>query len=530
MATLGLALLAWLSLRFRPLIPVDETRYAAVAWEMWQHDSFLVPLLNGADYDHKPPLLFWLIHAGWWLGGVSDAWPRLIGPLSSLLCLWLLRCLGERLWPQRPAAARLGSLLFLASTLVSFYQGALMFEMPLLACILWSWIALHDALDSGAWRHWLSWGAALGLGLLVKGPVVLLFALPPLLLSRLWSRPTRPRLATPRVALAALLALALPLLWLLAAMADGSAEYFQRLLFDQTLHRVSGQMGHPRPWYWYLPMLLPLALPWSLWPAAWRGWGAFIRERSVGQRFVLTAAVPAFALLSLIGGKQIHYLLPLLALAMLALGQGLLIADHRPRVLDGWLPLLLALPLVVAIPLTAGLRPDGNLALWLARVPTWTPWLLLAWPLATLVMRRQRVPLAARNMAVAGVLASAALMWSAFPGIAPYFDLTPTADAIARAQADGRPVLYVGNYQGEFGFLGRLREPVLGLPPDEANDWIQAHPDALVVVRDKRLQRGPEPLQPQSVQPFKTGQLQTFSAADLLASGSRVRDPERHRY
>ena len=44
----------------RPLMPVDETRYAAVAWEMWTRGDFIVPRLDGLPYDHKPPLLFWL--------------------------------------------------------------------------------------------------------------------------------------------------------------------------------------------------------------------------------------------------------------------------------------------------------------------------------------------------------------------------------------------------------------------------------------------------------------------------------------
>ena len=43
-------------------MPVDETRYLAVAWDMWREGNFLVPHLNGEPYSHKPPLLFWLIH------------------------------------------------------------------------------------------------------------------------------------------------------------------------------------------------------------------------------------------------------------------------------------------------------------------------------------------------------------------------------------------------------------------------------------------------------------------------------------
>jgi len=84
---LWLALLL-LSLLTRPLLPVDETRYLAVAWEMWRRGDFLVPYLNGAPYSDKPPLFFWLIHAGWWLFGVTEWWPRCVAALVSLAALW----------------------------------------------------------------------------------------------------------------------------------------------------------------------------------------------------------------------------------------------------------------------------------------------------------------------------------------------------------------------------------------------------------------------------------------------------------
>ena len=82
-------LLCWLgllilSLLLRPLLPVDETRYIGVAWEMWQRGDFLVPWLNGEPYRHKPPRFFWLVHAGWWLLGVNECWPRSVAALVTL--------------------------------------------------------------------------------------------------------------------------------------------------------------------------------------------------------------------------------------------------------------------------------------------------------------------------------------------------------------------------------------------------------------------------------------------------------------
>ena len=53
-------LLIAVNLAIRPLMPIDETRYVSVAWEMWTRGDFLVPYLNGEAYSHKPPLLFWM--------------------------------------------------------------------------------------------------------------------------------------------------------------------------------------------------------------------------------------------------------------------------------------------------------------------------------------------------------------------------------------------------------------------------------------------------------------------------------------
>ena len=49
---LSLAVLA-IALPIRPPLPVDETRYLAVAWDMWLKGNYLVPHLNGAPYSHK---------------------------------------------------------------------------------------------------------------------------------------------------------------------------------------------------------------------------------------------------------------------------------------------------------------------------------------------------------------------------------------------------------------------------------------------------------------------------------------------
>jgi len=107
-----LLVFAWLflviaALFSRPLMPIDETRYVSVAWEMWQSGNFLVPHLGGVPYSHKPPLLFYLMHLGWFLFGVNEWSARLTGPFFGLLNLFLTAHLARRLWPSDRRISRI---------------------------------------------------------------------------------------------------------------------------------------------------------------------------------------------------------------------------------------------------------------------------------------------------------------------------------------------------------------------------------------------------------------------------------------
>ena len=86
----------------RQLLPIDETRYAAVAWEMWRDQHWLYPTLDGGFYAQKPPLLFWLTLAAWAVVGVADWVPRAIVALMGLATIAASARLAQRLWPHTP--------------------------------------------------------------------------------------------------------------------------------------------------------------------------------------------------------------------------------------------------------------------------------------------------------------------------------------------------------------------------------------------------------------------------------------------
>ena len=116
-------------------MPVDETRYLAVAWEMWQRGDFLVPFRNGAAYSHKPPLLFWLFHLGWAVFGVNDIWPRLLSPLLALATLGVTARIAATLWPDAPWRAERSAWILLGCVVFAVFAGMAMFDMLLALCV-----------------------------------------------------------------------------------------------------------------------------------------------------------------------------------------------------------------------------------------------------------------------------------------------------------------------------------------------------------------------------------------------------------
>jgi 4-amino-4-deoxy-L-arabinose transferase-like glycosyltransferase len=77
-AMAAFAAVAFAGILARPVLPIDETRYIGVAWEMRLSGDWIVPQMNGEIYTHKPPLLFWLINLFWAVFGVSETAARLL--------------------------------------------------------------------------------------------------------------------------------------------------------------------------------------------------------------------------------------------------------------------------------------------------------------------------------------------------------------------------------------------------------------------------------------------------------------------
>lgn len=154
---------------FLPPIPIDGTRYPAVAWNMYPSGHWLVPSLDGMPYPGKPPLSFWLINLGRMLTGVHVLTPRALEVVRALATLPLLAALGRRPGSTAEAvrrAQRLGQ----GSEAMAGFAGGVMSDTLLAPC------------THGAWQGAL----ALVRGQLAKGAVGLPVGSMPALLAPWW--------------------------------------------------------------------------------------------------------------------------------------------------------------------------------------------------------------------------------------------------------------------------------------------------------------------------------------------------------
>ena len=483
----------------RPITPIDETRYIGVAWEMWLRGDFLVPFKNGEPYSHKPPLMMWMFHAGWALFGVNAWWPRLVSPLFSAGAIWLTYRLALRLWPTRHGLGGRAAMVLVCCLVWAISSTWVMFDVMLAFFVLVGMHGMLMAADGKRLRGFALLGLAIGLGVLTKGPVILLHLLPVAALAPWWRPGIRWASWYGGVFLAILYGATIALIWAIPAGMAGGDEYQQAIFWGQTANRMVESFAHQRPMWWYLALLPLLLFPWLVWPTLWESMLVYGKQDlDAGGRFCVAWIAPVFIAFSFISGKQLHYLMPLFPAFALLVAR--VVAGGRRGEKPGSgmvLPLLLIAIIGVALLLVASgtLRvsyealPKGRLML--------AGLILIATGIAAYFWHRQQ-PRSLLILGLAGAVLPVILQWASAPAIYPANDVRPIAQAIRQAQRQNITVAHEGKYHDQYHFFGRLEKPLIALPNEALGDWLIQHPTAWAVlyIRDKQVL--------QSVQTFVT--------------------------
>ena len=308
-AALAVLVVLLLTLRLGavPLLSENEGRRAAVIQTMHGSGDYLLPRLNGEVYIDKPPLHYWLGAAAAKLRGQADEWA--VRAPSALAGLLLLAGLYAVLRRQSDETAAALAVLALAGN-VGFSMFARRAEIDLLFAALagGAWLAASHFLLADPRRRWLDLAyALLGLALLTKGPVALLFFPAPLLG---YAAVTRERRALAAVLhwRGWLLALLIALPWYAAVTARLGWQVWAPVAATDLAGKAYGAAFDPV--YDYLLWLLGDFAPFSLLllatpRASLRAW----RSAPTG-RLHLHGLLWPLLVLSLLANKHAKYLLP----------------------------------------------------------------------------------------------------------------------------------------------------------------------------------------------------------------------------
>ena len=284
----------------------DEPRYAAVAREMYLSGDYITPRLLGENWFEKPVLMYWGAALGMAIFGIGETAARLPSALGATLSVFITYWVGRRLFTR---GIGLSAAVILATSIGFFgLARAASMDMPLtaalttaLACILVG----QEAQGAARRRYFYAFYAALGLGVLAKGPVAI--ALPAIALAMflIWRGPQGgwKKWHPEGILVAALVAGP----WYVAvAMANGR-EFIDVFIIEHNLSRFTTDVyGHEQPFYFYVPVLLLMTFPWSflLVPAMRRRFGR-------NEQLILMWAMAPFIFFSLSGSKLPAYVLPM---------------------------------------------------------------------------------------------------------------------------------------------------------------------------------------------------------------------------
>lgn len=151
-----------------------EAHFAGVGREMLLRGDWVTPHLNGAPYLNKPPLLYWMIATSYAIFGIHEWAARLPLALIGLGGVVLAWQWARELWGLR--AGRMAAGLLMSSTGWYLFSHQLMIDLLLTALYFATLYALWKALlEPDRTRRWVIVYLLLGLSVMAKGPIALIF-------------------------------------------------------------------------------------------------------------------------------------------------------------------------------------------------------------------------------------------------------------------------------------------------------------------------------------------------------------------
>lgn len=297
----------------------DEGFYAEASREMVESGDWLTPRFNYEDRWQKPVLYYWLTAGTYAVAGPSEWAARVWSALSGLGLVLITWAAARKVTGHEHSAWIAGAIVATCVGYCTMARAALP-DLPLALLTtagIWTTLRASETTTRPELRWWGLAGLSGGLGFLMKGPVAVV--IPAIVLLPIWWRERRVRTIRWRGVIVAMLVGALVgVPWYLAMTLEHGGAYIQSFMIGDNVERfATARFNDPRPFWFYVPVLLGGMLPWSVYLATFAGSAIVDLLRSkrrftdVDWRLTLWAGMPLlFYTLSI--GKQPRYILPVL--------------------------------------------------------------------------------------------------------------------------------------------------------------------------------------------------------------------------
>lgn len=322
-ALILLALAAFLpGLTGLPPVDRDEGRYIVATDRMVETGDYIDIRYQDQPRYHQPAGIYWLQSAAVLATGGpqhDEVWPyRLPSLFAGMIAVLGAGLIGARVFGRNVGIA--AGVLLAACLSLNFEARIAKTDAALLASVVVAQLVLMRAYlepKLPALTAALFW-IALGVGLMIKGPVVAMVSFSTILVLVIWDRRAR-WLLNLRPAWGVLITLAIALPWYVAIGVLTDGDFYARSIGRNFAGKIgSGDQNHGGPPGYHL-----IAFILFFWPGWWlaaRGVPYAWRERRTAAiRFLIAWIVPTWIIFEAIVTKLPHYVLPTYpAIAMLA--------------------------------------------------------------------------------------------------------------------------------------------------------------------------------------------------------------------
>jgi 4-amino-4-deoxy-L-arabinose transferase-like glycosyltransferase len=303
-----------------PLLSFNEARRAIPAANMIANGDWLLPRLNGELYITKPPLLYWLSASLSLISGLVNEWTaRIPSALSACATAWLVYVYAKRHYGQWSALFALQIIVANAGIAMLGRQAGI--EMLLTFLCFSALICALKFIHENSDRKWLLLSYfLLGLAVLTKGPIALLFVTLPLLVDALYQRKPRHWLAL-RDPVGWLIFLVIGSSWYIAVSLKMGSDIWHSTVHTDMLSKIYAKEGEPVYNYilWIAADFFPSFFLLLITPfTTWRLW----RKHDVTVSLLIAFLVP-FLIYTAFSDKHAKYLLPAYPVLAILLGHKL---------------------------------------------------------------------------------------------------------------------------------------------------------------------------------------------------------------